>query len=459
MERHAEWADTDLPQLSDELFGAVVEQAAVGIVLYTFDRHIIRANAAYERLIGYSEAELRVLTFPASTHPDDAEADRALFTALVAGERDHYQIEKRYRCKDGGIVWGRLTISLVRDEAGQPRAILGMIEDITARMTAVQALYAGELRYRAVVEQAAEGIFFFNAVTKRIIGANPAFLRLLGYTAEEIAALTLYDIIAQDRASIDANTAQIAAEGRNAIGDRRYRRKDGTVVTVEVSATTLEPSSNPTFCVVVRDVTERRAMEAALRTSEADLRTREAQLRSVTENVPLILFTLNADGVVVFAAGSGLDALGLTPARVIGRALFATNSATEIMGYVRCALDGETLTATVPIRDRLFETHYTPVREAGRIVGVGGLALDITAQAHAQAELRRLDLGLTPRERELLPMLARKELTSRQIGALLYIKPSTIRTYIEQIAEKLSVATTRKAVAAAARERGLLDAP
>jgi DNA-binding NarL/FixJ family response regulator len=161
--------------------------------------------------------------------------------------------------------------------------------------------------------------------------------------------------------------------------------------------------------------------------------------------------------VVVFAAGSGLDALCLTPERIIGRAIVTTNSATEIMGYVRRALDGETLTAIVPIRDRLFETHCAPLREAGRVIGVSGVALDITAQAHAQAELRRRDVGLTPRERDLLPLLARKELTARKIGTLLHIEPSTIRTYIEQIAEKLSVATTRKAVVLAARERGLLE--
>lgn len=87
-------------------------------------------------------------------------------------------------------------------------------------------------------------------------------------------------------------------------------------------------------------------------------------------------------------------------------------------------------------------------KEYGQIVD----GFQATADYQQPAEWRA-------RERELFPLLARKELSASQIGALLHIEPSTIRTYIEQIAEKLGVATTRKAVAAAARERGLLDAP
>ncbi len=115
---------------------AIVDHAAIGIVIADTNRRILRANPAYERLLGYTEAELQTMTFPSATHPDYAEADQALFGALVAGKRDTYQIEKRYRRKDGAGVWGRLTVSLVRSGTGAPEYTIGMVEDVTALATA-----------------------------------------------------------------------------------------------------------------------------------------------------------------------------------------------------------------------------------------------------------------------------------------------------------------------------------
>lgn len=443
--------------LDEAFFGATFAHAAIGIVVGDLDRRILRANAAYERLLGYSEHDLRAISFPAATHPDDAEADRLLFAALIAGERESYQLEKRYVRRDGQLVWGRLTASLVRDDAGQPQAVIGMVEDITARAEADAALREREARYRAVVGQAAEGIFLFDAATRRITEANSSFCQLLGYTEAELLGLTLYDLVAHDRASIDANTAAVIATGLNPIGDRHYRRKDGILVTVEVSATALATGDHTDLCVIVRDVTAQRSLAAALAGSEAHLRARDARLRAVTEHVPIVLFALDPNGVVTFAAGSALPALGFTAADVIGRSIFASRQQGEIQEYVRRALDGEAFTATVTIRDRLFETRYAPLRDAGQIIGVSGVALDITARTRAETELRRLSAGLTPRERELLPLLVRPELTARQIGTILYMGPSTIRTHIVQIAEKLGVSSTRNAVVLAALERGLLD--
>jgi PAS domain S-box-containing protein len=169
-----------------------------------------------------------------------------------------------------------------------------------------EALHACETLNRAIVEHVAEGIFLFEATSRRIVQATPAFCRLLGYAEPTLPRLTLYDFIAHDRASIQANIARIAAAGHDAIGDRRYLRRDGTLVTVEVSATALPQRDRTLFGVVVRDVTERRAAEAALAASEARLRVREVQLRAIADNVPVILFTLNPMGVIAFAMGNGI---------------------------------------------------------------------------------------------------------------------------------------------------------
>jgi DNA-binding CsgD family transcriptional regulator len=107
---------------------------------------------------------------------------------------------------------------------------------------------------------------------------------------------------------------------------------------------------------------------------------------------------------------------------------------------------------------RIFEVHHSPQRDEGRVIGISGVALDITERVRVEEELRHLTSGLTPREREVLPLLARRELTARQVGECLHIAPTTVRTHIEQIAAKFGVNSTRKGVVEVALQRGLLSA-
>jgi len=118
---------------SEARFRAIFADAAIGIVLVDLSGRPVEANPAVERMLGYSREELRGMVFTEVTHPDDVAADWTLFAALVAGRRDSYQMEKRYLHNEGHIVWGNLTVSLVRDASGTPQFTIGMVEDITER--------------------------------------------------------------------------------------------------------------------------------------------------------------------------------------------------------------------------------------------------------------------------------------------------------------------------------------
>jgi len=118
---------------SETRFRAIFSDAAIGIVLVNLAGHPVETNPAIERMLGYTRDELRGRVFTEVTHPDDASVDWELFAELGAGRRDAYQMEKRYLHKEGHVVWGNLTVSLVRDERGMPRFTIGMVEDITAR--------------------------------------------------------------------------------------------------------------------------------------------------------------------------------------------------------------------------------------------------------------------------------------------------------------------------------------
>jgi PAS domain S-box-containing protein len=169
------------PEVADDgaLFEAIFSSAAIGIALVDMDGHPVVSNPALERMLGYTGVELREMAFTEFTHPEDASADWDLFQELIAGDRDHYEMEKRYIRRDGQIVWGRLTVSLIRTIDGAPRFAVGMVEDVTERNRF-------EDRYRTLVEQL-PGIVYTAEFGEagRWQYASPFATALLGFSSEE----------------------------------------------------------------------------------------------------------------------------------------------------------------------------------------------------------------------------------------------------------------------------------
>ena len=145
---------------SEARFRAVFHAAGIAMALVEGDGRIAGFNAALVDLLGYDSQALRRMTIAGVTHPDDLETDAALAAELLAGRRERYPVEKRYLHRDGRVLWGRLTASLLRDGAGAPRYMVGMVEDVTARVALDEerrALLAAAEAARAAAEaQAAE---------------------------------------------------------------------------------------------------------------------------------------------------------------------------------------------------------------------------------------------------------------------------------------------------------------
>ena len=125
---------------SEERFRATFEQAAVGISHNALDGRWLRVNQKLCEIIGYSREELLLKTFQDITHPDDLEADLEQVHQLLVGNIETYSMEKRYIKKDGSIVWINLTVSLVRERWGEAKYFIAVIEDITERKRAEEAL-------------------------------------------------------------------------------------------------------------------------------------------------------------------------------------------------------------------------------------------------------------------------------------------------------------------------------
>jgi PAS domain S-box-containing protein len=384
---------------SEERFRATFHQAAVGVAHVGLDGRWLRVNERLSEIVGYPREELLGLTFQDITYPEDLEMDLDYVRRLLAGEIDTYSVEKRYLRKDGSLVWINLTASLMRAPAGEPVYFIAVIEDITERKRAEEALResetryrtlvervpaityiealdsaeepewnmlyvspqvetlvgyspqewvanpdlwsrllhpedrervlaedarterTGELfsseyrllardgtivwirdeavlvrdgageplfwqgimfditgsklaeeallqseeRYRAVVEQSTEGIYLLDAETKRILEANPALRQMLGYAGEELLGMEVYDLIAHPREDVDSNLQRTLKEGRRFVGERKYRHKDGSLVDMEVGVSVIRYGGRKVVCAVVRNITERKRSEEALR--------------------------------------------------------------------------------------------------------------------------------------------------------------------------------------------------
>lgn len=123
-------------------------------------------------------------------------------------------------------------------------------------------------RYQAVVEQATDCIFLWDARTKQLLEANTAFRNLLDYSPDAISQLTIYDIVAYSKDLIDNNIELLLTDQQFRIGEVLYRRRDGSCVDVEVSGSVISYGGREIICTVVRDITERKQAEAELRASE-----------------------------------------------------------------------------------------------------------------------------------------------------------------------------------------------
>jgi PAS domain S-box-containing protein len=229
-------------------FQRVFEDWPVGMGLVGEDFRLVEVNDAFCRLTGYTAEELRGRTFADITHPDDVDTDLRLARRLFAGELPGYSVDKRYVCKDGGIVWVQLTVSVIRDDRGRPLRGMGLVQDITERRRALddaQTRLASLARERdRILEYAGEGIYHVDE-RGRITFANQAAAQMLGWSPEELIGKPAEELLDHTRAG----------------GVDRLTRRDGTTFPAHFRSA----SDGATGEVVVfADESDRVRMQAAL---------------------------------------------------------------------------------------------------------------------------------------------------------------------------------------------------
>jgi diguanylate cyclase (GGDEF)-like protein/PAS domain S-box-containing protein len=237
------------------------------MALVSPDGKFLRVNRALPDIVGYEAEQLLELTFQDITHPDDLEADLELVREVISGQRRSYRMEKRYIRADGTQCWVLLSVSLVRDDAGEPLYFVSQIEDVTERRRSEDALLEAEARFRSAFDEAPIGMAM-NSVDGAFLRVNRAMCEITGYSREQLEATTWRSIThPDDLARNERGFADVLADRTTHYRtEKRYIHAEGHVVPVDLSATVVRDGDGEPIHVLtqVQDITERKRFEGQL---------------------------------------------------------------------------------------------------------------------------------------------------------------------------------------------------
>jgi len=257
----------DALEASERRFRALIENSMDLVVVMGADGRFKYSSPSVSRLVGYAPGELRGQDAFGYVHPDDVLRVQAAFGQVLQPATPAIRETFRFRHKDGS--W-RVLESVVTNLLSEP-TVAGIVtnsRDITDRTSAEEALRRSEAEFRGLIERAPIGIYRA-APDGRFLTANPALIRMLGYQwIEEMLTLDLArDVCADDEACDKLAEALAQGEART---EARWKRKDGSVITVQLSVRAVRGPAGEIEGVegLVQDVTEQRSLETQFRQAQ-----------------------------------------------------------------------------------------------------------------------------------------------------------------------------------------------
>ena len=250
--------------------------------------------------------------------------------------------------KDGQPVEISLTISPVRDRAGNITGVAYISQDISERRRAEQATRDSAERFRALFERSLDSLYIHDFEGK-LLGLNPAGLKLLGYQQKDIGSLGLSSLLSEDQLSrAFQELAELKETGaqKEAV-EYRVRCKSGAYVDLEVKAALIPFESGASAVLgVARDVTGRKQAEEALRESEE-------RFRIIADSCPSMMWVTDAEGGIQFVNRACREFFDVDLGQIEGsrwQPLVHPDDATEYLGKFRQAM-----------------REHTPFRAEGRV--------------------------------------------------------------------------------------------
>jgi PAS domain S-box-containing protein len=346
-----------------QLFRDVFNASPIGIVVESLDGQPLFANPSFCSFLGFSEDELFSKHCVDFSPAEDAVKDWALFQQLRAGSINHYQLEKRYFRRDGSLVWGRLSISLLKSHPSP--LVLAMVEDITDAKLAEESRF----RHAAIVQSSVDAIISKD-LNGLITSWNTGAERIFGYTESEVIGKPITIVIPSDlRDEADRILERLRSGGRIEHLDTKRVTKAGNKVDVSLTIVPIKDASGTVvgFAKLAQDITHRKQAEEALRElnrsleeQTALLQSREELLKIFVKNVPAGVAMLDRDMRYLQVSDRWCADYGVNASQVLGRSHYELfpDIPERWKEMHRRALDGETLRADEDRWDRPSGTTW-----------------------------------------------------------------------------------------------------
>jgi len=366
-------------QQSEINFRALTENANVGILVNHNGRHVL-ANPRLCRMLGYTAEEFSRTGLREVVSPDEVEKVSQRHRDRQAGKPVETTYETVFVAKDGQPVPVEITATNTLWH-GEPAGLV-FVQDIRERKRAEQALAQSERQYRALMQEAADGIFIADS-EGNYLNINPRGCQMVGYSEDELRRMNMCDLIPPGDPPPQLALLRTA---RTIMLERRLRHRDGRLIEVEISATMLEDGRVQS---IVRNITERKQSEAEAR-----------KLSSAVEQTADSVLITDVNGIIEYinpafehtTGYSSAEAVGQTPRLVKSgrhdRAFYERMWTTILAGNVYRAVQTNRRKDGTLYHE---EKTITPIRnENGRITHFVSTGKDITERIETQERLQFL---------------------------------------------------------------------
>jgi PAS domain S-box-containing protein len=260
----------DSPEKSDANFRAAFDQAPVGMAIVSMQAVLEEVNECFAKILGYRKSELIGKTIMEITDAEDLPKTRVHIDALVAGKREDYVIEKRFICKKGNSTWCLTSVTTMKDATGKAVKFIGVIEEISERVEAERT----RRRLAAVVESSDDAIISMGLDTV-IATWNEGAERMFGYDAEEVIGKSITLLIPKGREDEEPRIVERILTGERVDHYETVRqRKDGVPLNVSLTVSPIRDADGKIAGIskILRDITERKRAEEALRRAQEELK-------------------------------------------------------------------------------------------------------------------------------------------------------------------------------------------
>lgn len=287
-----------------------------------FNGRYFASNSAFRNMLGYTERELYRLSFDEVTYEGDRDANVLLASELTEGKRQHLEIEKRYRRKDGTLLWTRQHLALVPGMRGVAPFWFGVVEDITGRKHIDEELRVqqhnfreSEARLQAFFENSSNVVFIKDR-EGRYLYVNKRFKRVLCVADEQVIGKRDDELFsAEQAAAFQANDRQVLQAGVAMEFEETALEEDGQHTSI-VQKFPLFSAEGQIYAIggIVTDITERKKSEAALRFSEE-------RYRILVETANDAVLSADETGAILFANSATSRIFGYDSTELIGKPL------------------------------------------------------------------------------------------------------------------------------------------